>query len=132
MFGFKRISKTKRKSGKNSTPPAVTNNNASAEPKMLYNIPSVSQIAPLPQNKSLGVLPVLSRDGRDAPHLIPPETSDPDQSNDQEITNDETDSNRQLVGVRYEEIDQTSFLSALPTEIDVVLLSIRRRFEVFF
>ena len=45
---------------------------------MLYNVPSVSQIAPLPQNKSHGTLPVLSLDGRDAPHAMQSETSETD------------------------------------------------------
>lgn len=97
MFGFKRTSKTKHKSGKSPTRPSM-NNTQSAEPKMLYNIPSVSQIAPLPQNKSHGILPVLSLDGRDAPHLMPSETSDPDQPIDHETTNNNNENNRQPVG----------------------------------
>lgn len=62
MFRFKSSSKNKRKGTIPSPTPAVQN---STDAKMLYNIPSVSQIAPLPQNKSHGILPVLSMDGRD-------------------------------------------------------------------
>ena len=96
MFGFKSSSKGgKRKSSKPSTPPA----NSSNEPKVLYNVPSVSQIAPLPQNKSHGILPVLSLDGRDAPNLILSEASDSDLSANAPDANSET--NRQPVGKRY-------------------------------
>lgn len=63
MFGMKNVSKTKRKLTKT---PAIQMN-SSNEPKILHNIPSVSQIAPLPENKSHGILPVLSFDGRDSP-----------------------------------------------------------------
>ncbi len=41
--------------------------NSSTEGRILHNIPSVSKIAPLPENKSHGILPVLSLDGRDSP-----------------------------------------------------------------
>jgi hypothetical protein len=77
MFGFKNSSKSKRKSSKNTTtpPPTIT---ASNETKPIYNVPSVSQIAPLPQNKSHGILPVLSLDGRDAPNIMQSETSESD------------------------------------------------------
>ncbi|CAF3839267.1 unnamed protein product [Adineta steineri] len=77
MFGFKRSNKTKRKLTK--TPAIQTN--ASIESKILYNVPSVSQIAPLPENKSHGILPVLSLDGRDSSDII--------QSNDQLEVNTE-------------------------------------------
>jgi hypothetical protein len=74
MFGLKISSKNKRKLTK--TPAIQTN--SSHETKVLYNVPSVSQIAPLPQNKSLGTLPVLSLDGRDAPNVMQSETSEND------------------------------------------------------
>jgi len=66
MFGLKISSKNKRKLTK--TPAIQTN--SSHETKVLYNVPSVSQIAPLPENKSHGILPVLSLDGRDSPILL--------------------------------------------------------------
>jgi hypothetical protein len=72
MFGFKSSSKNKRKLLKH----AAISTNSSNEPRVLYNIPSVSQIAPLPQNKSHGILPVLSLDGRDAPILMQSEMSE--------------------------------------------------------
>jgi hypothetical protein len=56
MFGLKISNKNKRKLIKT---PAI-------EGRILHNIPSVSQIAPLPENKSHGILPVLSLDGRDS------------------------------------------------------------------
>ncbi|CAF3652491.1 unnamed protein product [Adineta steineri] len=65
---------SKRKPTKNAPSPI----NTSSETKMLYNVPSVSQIAPLPQNKSHGTLPVLSLDGRDAPNPMQSETSEND------------------------------------------------------
>lgn len=74
MFGFKRSSKSSRKSAKTTPPPMIKSN----ENKILYNVPSVSQIAPLPQNKSHGTLPVLSLDGRDAPNPMQSETSEQD------------------------------------------------------
>jgi hypothetical protein len=74
MFGFKGSSKNKRKTPKNSPTPISTSN----ETKPLYNVPSVSQIPSLPQNKSHGILPVLSLDGRDAPNIIQSETSETD------------------------------------------------------
>jgi len=66
MFGLKISSKNKRKLTKI---PAIQTN-TSHETKVLYNVPSVSQIAPLPENKSHGILPVLSLDGRDSPDLL--------------------------------------------------------------
>jgi len=79
MFGFKGSSKSKRKSSKNTTTatpsPTIPTSN---DTKPLYNVPSVSQIAPLPQNKSHGILPVLSLDGRDAPNVMQSETSEND------------------------------------------------------
>jgi hypothetical protein len=66
MFGFKRSTKPKRKLTKS---PAIQAN-SSIDTKVLYNIPSVSQIAPLPENKSHGILPILSLDGRDMPDII--------------------------------------------------------------
>jgi hypothetical protein len=65
MSGLKNSSKNKRKLTK--TPAIQMNSN---DVKLLYNIPSVSQIAPLPENKSHGILPVLSLDGRDSPNSI--------------------------------------------------------------
>ena len=66
MFGFKRSTKSKRKLTKS---PAIQAH-SSIDTKVLYNVPSVSQIAPLPENKSHGILPVLSLDGRDMPDII--------------------------------------------------------------
>jgi len=65
MFSFQRSNKTKRKLTKT---PAIQINSP-VETKILHNIPSISQIAPLPENKSHGILPVLSLDGRDSPNL---------------------------------------------------------------
>lgn len=92
MFGFKNSSKSKRKSSKNSTVPI----NPTSEAKPLYNIPSVSQIAPLPENKSHGNLPVLSIDGRDAPNPMQSESSESDLSTNTTTTNNEN--GRQPVG----------------------------------
>ena len=78
MFSFKTSSKNKRKSNKNSPTPITT----STENKPLYNVPSVSQIAPLPQNKSHCTLPVLSLDGRDAPVIMQSDASEPDSLED--------------------------------------------------
>jgi hypothetical protein len=78
MFGLKSTTKTKRKLIKH---PAIQIN----ETKILHNIPSVSEIAPLPENKSHGLLPVLSLDGRDSPESI--------QSDDQLLTNTEQTNN---------------------------------------
>ena len=94
MFGFKSSSKSKRKAA--VTIPLSTVN-ASNEPKMLYNVPSVSQIAPLPQNKSHGTLPVLSLDGRDAPHAMQSETSETDLTSSNG-SNANAESNHQPVG----------------------------------
>ena len=89
MFGFKSASKSKRKAAVNIPLSTV---NASNEPKVLYNVPSVSQIAPLPQNKSHGTLPVLSLDGRDAPLAMESETSENDlASSNGSKTNPESD-----------------------------------------
>jgi len=65
MFGFQRSNKTKRKLTKT---PAIQINSP-VETKILHNIPSISQIAPLPETKSHGILPVLSLDGRDSPNI---------------------------------------------------------------
>lgn len=81
MFGLKSTSKNKRKLTKT---PAIQMN-ITNEPKILYNIPSVSQIAPLPENKSHGILPVLSFDVRDSPNFI--QCDDDDLSSDTEKTN---------------------------------------------
>ena len=131
MFGFKRSSKPKRKSGKSPTRLSI-NNNQSAEPKMLYNIPSVSQIAPLPQNKSHGILPVLSLDGRDAPNLMPLEPSDPDLANDHETTSNNNESNRQPVGDRYQ--IEMNRLASLPSLSFATLgsFSIKSLFSLLF
>jgi hypothetical protein len=90
MFGFK--SKNKRKPTKNTTTPINTSN----ETKILHNVPSVSQIAPLPQNISHGMLPVLSLDGRDAPNPIQSEASESDLTSHITTSNNETA--RQPVG----------------------------------
>ena len=66
MFGIKVSNKNKRKLIKT---PAIQMN-SSIEGKILHNVPSVSQIAPLPETKSHGILPVLSFDGRDSPDFI--------------------------------------------------------------
>ncbi|CAF1170354.1 unnamed protein product [Adineta ricciae] len=92
MFGIKKLSKA-RKSAKTTPPPIIKSN----ENKILYNVPSVSQIAPLPQNKSHGILPVLSLDGRDAPNPMQSETSETDLTANATTSNTET--NRQPVGV---------------------------------
>ncbi len=65
MFRLKSSSRNKRKLTKT---PAIQLN-PSDEAKILYNIPSISQIAPLPETKSHGILPVLSLDGRDSPNI---------------------------------------------------------------
>ncbi|CAF0764316.1 unnamed protein product [Didymodactylos carnosus] len=44
------------------------NKNQDESQKILHNIPSVSQIAPIPTNQSSSVLPILSLDGRDYLH----------------------------------------------------------------
>ena len=100
MFGFKSSSK-KRKSPKITT----TTSNTSSEPKILHNIPSVSQIAPLPQNKSHGTLPVLSYDGRDAPNALRSETSEGDLTAN--TTTPNTESGRQPVGEYIRPFDPT-------------------------
>jgi len=101
MFGFKHSSKSKRKSSKGTPIPI----NASNETKPLYNVPSVSQIAPLPQNKSHGTLPVLSLDGRDAPIIMHSETSETDLTANTANSNNE--SNRQPVGVYIRSFDHS-------------------------
>ncbi|CAF1131133.1 unnamed protein product [Rotaria sordida] len=93
MFGFKTSSKSKRKSNKNPPTPISTSN----ETKHFHYVPSVSQIAPLPQNKSHGILPVLSLDGRDAPILMQSETSETDLTSNTTTSNNENA--RQPVGV---------------------------------
>ena len=92
MFGFKGTSKSKRKTSKNSPTPISTSN----ENKPLYNVPSVSQIPSLPQNKSHGMLPVLSLDGRDAPNPMQSETSETDLSSN--TTTSTNENGRQPVG----------------------------------
>jgi hypothetical protein len=84
MFGFKSSSKTKRKLTKT---PAIQLN-PSNEMKILHNIPSVSQIAPLPENRSHGILPILSLDGRDSPEY-----------DDELLLNTDKTNNSQRVGV---------------------------------
>jgi len=89
MLGSKILSKNKRKLTKT---PAIQVN-SSNETKILHHIPSVSQIAPLPENKSHGILPILSLDGRDSPDFI--------QCNDELILNTENiknSNNHQPVG----------------------------------
>ncbi|CAF2419981.1 unnamed protein product [Rotaria sp. Silwood2] len=93
MFGFKSSSKSKRKSNKSPTTPINTSN----ETKHFHYVPSVSQIAPLPQNKSHGILPVLSLDGRDAPSSMPSEASENDLPSNAATSN--SASGRQPVGV---------------------------------
>ncbi|CAF2089412.1 unnamed protein product [Rotaria magnacalcarata] len=68
------LTENKRKTAKNTT----TSLSTSSETKHFPNVPSVSQIAPLPQNKSHSILPVLSLDGRDAPSSIQSEESETD------------------------------------------------------
>ena len=92
MFRFKISSKNKRKSTKSASPSINTSNEA----KTLHNIPSVSQIAPLPQIKSHGILPVLSLDGRDAPNPMPSDTLDNDSTTN--ITTSDDEHGRQPVG----------------------------------
>jgi hypothetical protein len=67
MFGLKISNKNKRKLIKT---PAIQFMNSSIEGRILHNVPSVSKIAPLPENRSHGILPVLSLDGRDSPDFI--------------------------------------------------------------
>ncbi|CAF1555536.1 unnamed protein product [Adineta steineri] len=98
MFGFKKSSKSKRKPTKNAPSPI----NTSSETKMLYNVPSVSQIAPLPQNKSHGTLPVLSLDGRDAPNPMQSETSENDLTVNTTTANSEN--GLQPVGVNIKDL----------------------------
>ena len=92
MFRFKNSSKHKSKSTKTTTTPITSSN----ETKTLYNVPSVSQIAPLPENKSHGMLPVLSLDGRDAPNPMQSETSENELSPNTTTSNNEN--GRQPVG----------------------------------
>jgi hypothetical protein len=92
MFGFKGSSKNKRKTPKN--PP--TSISSSSENKPLYNVPSVSQIPSIPQNKSHGMLPVLSLDGRDALNLMQSETSETDLTSN--ATRSTNENGRQPVG----------------------------------
>jgi hypothetical protein len=101
MFGFHSSSKKNRKSSKNTTTPI----NTTTEAKILYNVPSVSQIAPLPQNKSLGMLPVLSRDGRDAPNIIQSEPSENELTANTTTLNSE--GSRQPVGEYIRSLDPT-------------------------
>ena len=95
MFGFKGSSKNKRKTPKN--PPAPIN--SSNENKPLYNVPSVSQIPSLPQNKSHGMLPVLSLDGRDAPNGMEAEASEADLTSNTATST--TENGRQPVGEHF-------------------------------
>lgn len=94
MFGFKSSNKNKRRLAKTTATPT---NNASNEPKAFHNVPSVSQIAPLPKNKSHGILPVLSLDGRDAPNVMQSESSESDLTANATIQNEEA--GRQPVGL---------------------------------
>jgi hypothetical protein len=80
MFGLKSSSKNKRKLTKI---PAIQMNLAN-DAKILYHVPSISQIAPLPENKSHGNLPILSFDGRDSLDFIP---TDDELSSNTEKTN---------------------------------------------
>ncbi|CAF0786282.1 unnamed protein product [Rotaria sordida] len=79
------VNESKRKSNKNPPTPISTSN----ETKHFHYVPSVSQIAPLPQNKSHGILPVLSLDGRDAPILMQSETSETDLTSNTTTSNNE-------------------------------------------
>ena len=108
MFRFKSSNKNKRKPARTSPTPI---SNTQADPKLLYNIPSVSQIAPLPQNKSHGILPVLSMDGRDAPNPMQLEGSDHEQS-PSDNSKDDADSTRQPVG--YKVCQEIHFIILLP------------------
>jgi hypothetical protein len=92
MFGFKSSSKNKRKTPKNPPTPI----SLPSENKPLYNVPSVSQIPSLPQNKSHGMLPVLSLDGRDAPNPMQSEASEADLTLN--TTNSTNENGRQPVG----------------------------------
>jgi len=89
MLGSKILSKNKRKLTKT---PAIQMN-SSNETKILHHIPSVSQIAPLPENRSHGILPILSLDGRDSPNFI---QCDDELSSNTEKTNNSN--NHQPVG----------------------------------
>ncbi|UJR27569.1 hypothetical protein I4U23_008850 [Adineta vaga] len=86
-IGAATTTEASRKAAKNNPPPPI---NKSNENKILYNVPSVSQIAPLPQNKSHGILPVLSLDGRDAPNPMQSETSENDLTINATTPNTET------------------------------------------
>ncbi|CAF3364548.1 unnamed protein product [Rotaria sp. Silwood1] len=81
------VNESKRKSNKSPTTPINTSN----ETKFHY-VPSVSQIAPLPQNKSHGILPVLSLDGRDAPNPMQSDTSENDLTLNTTTTNNQSSS----------------------------------------
>ena len=95
MFNFKGTSKNKRKtSTKPSTPISPSNEN-----KPIFNIPSVSHIPSLPQNKSHGILPVLSRDGRETLHPMESENSETDLTVNNTTSTSEND--RQPVGVTH-------------------------------
>ena len=96
MFGFKGSSKNKRKTSKNP-PTTITSTN---ENKPLYNVPSVSQIPSLPQNKSHGILPVLSLDGRDALNPMQSENSESDLTTDNTPATNEN--GRQPVGLMHQ------------------------------
>lgn len=102
MFPFKSSSKNKRKSAK-TTPATIHTSN---DPKLLPNVPSVSQIAPLPANKSHSILPVLSLDGRDAPNPMQSEASESDLT--PSITTANSEGTRQPVGVYKKSVDLTS------------------------
>ena len=95
MFGLKSSTKTKRKLIKTPT----IQMNSINDNKILHNIPSVSKIAPLPENKSHGILPVLSLDGRDSSSL--------NQSDEDLSTNIEKTNNLQPVGKQKEKKTQT-------------------------
>ncbi|CAF1544211.1 unnamed protein product [Rotaria magnacalcarata] len=86
MFALNKSSKNKRKSNKYPR----KQSNSLNETKILYNIPSVSQIAPLPEVQSHGILPVLSLDRRDSSNTA--------ESDDVFSLNTDVSNDHQLVG----------------------------------
>lgn len=106
MFGFKRSNKSKRKLTKS---PAIQTN-SSIDCKVLFNVPSVSQIAPLPKNKSHGILPVLSLDGRDLDDVDP---TDEPSTPTSPIDLNESPSGRQPVGAYLSRDVNVSLLSRI-------------------
>ncbi len=99
MFKFKNSSNSsKRKSsGKGTTTPTNSNTppSGNSEMKIFPNVPSVSQIAPLPENQSHGMLPVLSREGRDE---HPPQLPSSENDRTANTTNSNTSNGRLSVG----------------------------------